>query len=274
MATDKEQWEIFAAENYKIERIFAPKIKTALKKQISSFVDDLTTLGIDYAVNQLPFYPWNQDMIPILQDIYRKAGLRGAVSEYRNLLQSTKTAKYRGFGFNQEWVDNVLEYLRLNILNKAVIPITETTKKFILLTVNEAVKEGHGIDWIVRRITNDEILTARANTIARTETIRGANVGHVIGAKKFPYEVTKGWIASRDHRTRHSHRLVNGEKINEDDKFSNGLLFPGDPEGGAAETINCRCRVIYRAKRDSNGRIIPRTSQPPLINTTIKRVMQ
>lgn len=26
-----------------------------------------------------------------------------------------------------------------------------------------------------------------------------------------------------------------------DKKFSNGLMFPGDPNGGAAEVVNCRC---------------------------------
>lgn len=264
MATQNEQWEKFAADNFKIESIFVPRIKTALRKQLSSFIDDLHTMGIDFAVQQIQFYPWNRDMIPVLQSIYKRAGLLGAVSEYRNLLSDTRDAKYRGFGFNQEWVDQVLEYLQLHILNKAVIPITETTKSFILNVIETAVQEGWSIERIAQRIMRTDILDARARTIARTETIRAANVGHVVGAKKFPYEVTKGWLAARDHRTRHSHRLVNGQKVEEDEKFSNGLLFPGDPEGAASEVINCRCRVIYKAKRDRNGRIIPRKSQPPI----------
>lgn len=267
MATQTEEWEKFAKNNLKIETIFVSAIKTALKKQYSSFIDDLQTLGIDYATQQMRFYPWNSDMIVVLRKIYKRAGLLGAVTSYRELLNDTKDTKYRGFGFNQEWIDQVLEYLQIHILNKAVIPITETTKKFILLTVEKAVEEGRGIDWIVNRITDNEILETRARIIARTETIRAANTGHMIGAKKFPYEVTKGWLAARDHRTRHSHRAVNGQKVDEDEKFSNGLLYPGDPEGSAKETINCRCRVIYKAKRDTNGRIIPRRSQLPLTST-------
>ena len=29
-----------------------------------------------------------------------------------------------------------------------------------------------------------------------------------------------------------------------DQVFSNGLMFPGDPEGDAGEVINCRCHLM------------------------------
>ena len=35
---------------------------------------------------------------------------------------------------------------------------------------------------------------------------------------------------------------------NFDKKFSNGLMFPGDPAGGAAEVCNCRCALLQRAR--------------------------
>lgn len=256
MATN--DWEKFAIENNKIEHIFVPKIKTAIKKQYSSFIDDLT-LGIDYATHNLQFQAWNKDLIPTIRQIYATAGLRGAVSSYSYL---KRDMKYRGFGQNEQWTQQVLDYLQSYILDKAVIPISETTKKYILFVISEGVKEGWGIDKIVSRIKDDQILENRARMITRTEVIRAANVGHTIGARAFPYEVTKSWSAARDHRTRHSHRLVNGEMVEEEEKFSNGLLFPGDPEGPAEEVINCRCRVIYKAKRDRSGRIIPRTTKP------------
>lgn len=259
MATNN--WRKFAAINLKIESIFVPKIKSVLRKQYSSFIDDLQTFGTDYAINQIRFSGWNDDLIPVIRQIYSKAGLRGAVTAYSELRQDINQ-KFRGFGFNEEWTQQVIDYLRMYILNKAVIPITDTSRKFILLTIEHGLKEGWGIEQMVSRIKDDEILEARARTIARTETIRAANVGHTIGAKAFPYEVIKSWSAANDHRTRHSHRLVNGQVIEEDQKFSNGLLFPGDPEGPANEVINCRCRVIYKAKRDKNGRIIKRQTNP------------
>lgn len=260
MATN--DWKKFAAENIKIESIFVPKIKTVLRKQYSSFIDDLHTFGIDYATQRLMFSSWNTDLSPLLRQIYTKAGLRGAVSEYSHLLTTIDKPKFRGFGQNEAWIQEVLDYLQLHILDKAVLPISETTRRYILSVVEQGTREGMSIDQMVAKIRSPEVLEARARMITRTEVIRGANIGHKVGAQNFPYEVMKGWSAANDHRTRHTHRLVNNQWVEEDEKFSNGLLFPGDPEAPAKEVINCRCRVIYKAKRDRNGRIIPRNTTP------------
>lgn len=255
MATN--EWEKFAADNLKIELTFVGKVESALKKQISSFIDDLQTLGTDYATLQISFTAWNEHLIPILTDIYKRAGLLGAVKTYSSLKQDAGI-KYRGFGFNDQWRNDVLNYLQVYMLNKAVLPISETTRQFLLKVVEDGIRDGWSIDQMVNKMTSPEINKARANTIARTEVIRAANVGHSIGASQFPYQVIKGWSAANDHRTRHSHILVNGQWVEENETFSNGLLFPGDPEGSAAEVINCRCRSIYKAKRDTQGRILPR----------------
>ena len=31
------------------------------------------------------------------------------------------------------------------------------------------------------------------------------------------------------------------------------MMFPGDPSGGAAEVINCRCSVAYFPKEDAQA---------------------
>lgn len=53
----------------------------------------------------------------------------------------------------------------------------------------------------------------------------------------------KQWLATGDDRTRESHMAVNGEIVKPQERFSNGLLFPGDPNGAASEVYNCRCSV-------------------------------
>lgn len=67
-------------------------------------------------------------------------------------------------------------------------------------------------------------------------------------AKEKGADVVKQWDASLDKRTRPSHARVDGEIRELDEKFSNGLMFPGDPNGGAAEVINCRCALLQRAR--------------------------
>lgn len=61
-------------------------------------------------------------------------------------------------------------------------------------------------------------------------------------------DIVKQWDAVLDGRTRDSHRRVDGEIRELDEKFPNGLMFPGDPSGSAAEVINCRCTSNTRSK--------------------------
>lgn len=58
----------------------------------------------------------------------------------------------------------------------------------------------------------------------------------------------KQWDAALDSRTRLSHAKVDGEVKELEETFSNGLLYPGDPSGSAAEVINCRCVALSRAR--------------------------
>ena len=61
-------------------------------------------------------------------------------------------------------------------------------------------------------------------------------------------DVVKQWDATMDANTRESHQMVDGEIRELDEKFSNGLMYPGDPSGSAAEVINCSCVLLQRAK--------------------------
>lgn len=46
---------------------------------------------------------------------------------------------------------------------------------------------------------------------------------------------------------RSSHKRLNGESVPLDAKFSNGLEWPGDFEGGADEVANCKCSMTMLA---------------------------
>lgn len=92
---------------------------------------------------------------------------------------------------------------------------------------------------------------SRAKTIARIEGHRIQQTSSrdaQYAAKKKGADVLKQWDATLDGRTRDSHARVDGEIKELDEKFSNGLMFPGDPSGGAAEVVNCRCTSNTRAR--------------------------
>jgi hypothetical protein len=59
-------------------------------------------------------------------------------------------------------------------------------------------------------------------------------------------DVRKVWISTKDGRTRDSHRALDTESVGLDERFSNGLEYPGDPAGDASETVNCRCVMLTR----------------------------
>ena len=85
----------------------------------------------------------------------------------------------------------------------------------------------------------------KAIRIARTEGHRiteTAAHNAQLKAKARGADVVKIWDSTLDAKTRDSHVRVDGEIKELDEKFSNGLMFPGDPKGDASEVINCRCR--------------------------------
>ena len=66
--------------------------------------------------------------------------------------------------------------------------------------------------------------------------------------------VEKRWLATLDAVTRDTHRALDGETVPKDKPFSNGLMFPKDPNGAAKEVFNCRCtsRTILPDYDDPN----------------------
>ena len=67
-------------------------------------------------------------------------------------------------------------------------------------------------------------------------------------AKEKGADIMKQWDSTLDSRTRPSHQKVDGEIVDVDEPFSNGLMYPGDPDGMAKEVVNCRCALLQRAK--------------------------
>ncbi len=86
-----------------------------------------------------------------------------------------------------------------------------------------------------------------ATRTARTMTTGAGNAGRedsYLRAQNMGIALHQKWIAALDGRTRHSHRELDGEVQEVGKLFSNGLRFPGDPNGPPAEICNCRCTLI------------------------------
>lgn len=125
-------------------------------------------------------------------------------------------------------------------------------KKTITQEISRGIASSLSYRDIARNIGNvSGAPLSRAKTIVRTEGHRIQQMSTVDAqqaAKAKGADVVKQWDAALDGRTRDSHRRVDGEIRELDEKFSNGLMFPGDPSGSAAEVVNCRCTSNTRAR--------------------------
>lgn len=125
-------------------------------------------------------------------------------------------------------------------------------KKKISGEISRGIATGQMFSEIARNISGyARISRNNAARIARTEGHRIQNRAAMNAcgkAKEKGADVVKQWDASLDKKTRKSHRKVDGEIRELDEPFSNGLMYPGDPNGRASEVINCRCALLQRAR--------------------------
>jgi len=207
------------------------KIVSALQVQIDHAKNYIRQKGVRAAQGNVASMPINAEVGKVIKQLYYSA----AVMSAKKLVINKKA----GFGANEDFIAEVMQYLEQYLLNKAVVPISQTMTDEIETLLREALSEGWSSEETVSRLDEEDIPKARARTIVRTESVRALNYTQLAAADNEFYEVDKQWIAIEDNRTRHSHSLVDGEKRALDDQFSNGLMFPGDPEGGPEEVINC-----------------------------------
>lgn len=109
------------------------------------------------------------------------------------------------------------------------------------------------IESMVERY-RQRLLIFRARVVAQSEALRVVNAGNL---SMFQQAVDLGlldgtsiqrrWKTAGDGNVRNSHASMDGQKRGLNEPFISGagarLRFPGDPNGGLAETINCRCVV-------------------------------
>jgi len=83
--------------------------------------------------------------------------------------------------------------------------------------------------------------------MARMQTTRIENVARLDALyelRRNGANVKKQWKAIIDKVTRQSHKRVDGEVRELEERFSNNLLYPGDPDAPPEEVQNCRCYLV------------------------------
>jgi len=237
----------------RLEKAFIPKVYAAIRSQYQAAIEAVKAKGVQAAQGNIHGDVINKELAPVIEELYRVAASM-ALKKYK--------PNKKAFGSAPEFINAVIEYFRKFLLDKVVLPVSQTTIDDIEKILQDALNSGWGVDRTVKELGNSEIPVWRAKLIVRTESARATNFAQMAAADQEDVEMEKMWIAIEDNRTRksHSHAGVDGQRVDIDQPFSNGLMFPGDPNGSAAETCNCRCTMGYFAKRDANGNTIPKKS--------------
>lgn len=138
-----------------------------------------------------------------------------------------------------------------------VVKVQSTTKKVLKKIIDKGVREGKTYEEIAEGIGKVKQISniRRARTIVRTEVHTSFNKSTLETVSAADMEVgEKEWMSAMDERTRiepFNHLLADGEKVGLNDFFvrtEQRLQYPGDPNGSAANIINCRCINLYSSR--------------------------
>ena len=128
----------------------------------------------------------------------------------------------------------------------------EVLKVDVMREISRGVAQSLSYEEMARNLKNTtEVDFNKCLRITKTEGHRvqcesAYNVQ--VKAKAKGANIMKQWDSTLDSRTRPSHQMVDGELVDVEEPFSNGLMYPGDPDGMAKEVVNCRCALLERAK--------------------------
>ncbi len=165
---------------------------------------------------------------------------------YDNILEWLEfTAKKLGVELTQDNLDTVKLWAEKNSVISAE-HINSTTQDSLLKVLNGANTDEEKKS-AVRKLF-DVIIGVRAYQIANSRVNILSNFGVFHGAELSGGRITKKtWMLGPGSNHRESHLKVAGETVDIKEKFSNGLLYPGDVRNArdASETANCGCYLKY-----------------------------
>jgi hypothetical protein len=187
---------------------------------------------------------------------YQKVFVDSAKKEFDRIRQDNQEKAYvpDDFFLNtwREWIKDWV----LQNLGTLISGVNDTTLKQIQEILADGIEQGLNPFQLERLLLKQIPNVARARAIARTESTRAYNEGKKKSAddwaKQTGTSLWKIWIHGGAKEPRFQHILAQDKPIRADQPFvftTKGVeVFmdkPGDIKGGAAQTVNCSCVVVY-----------------------------
>lgn len=160
-------------------------------------------------------------------------------------------------GFATEFPQAMLDIIQATLFDSFKRPywdhISGTTANQLEGILKRGTSEGQSIRNMAHEIEQQGATFSRhrAVTIARTESSRALNNGHLDGIQFVEADtgelLGKTWLSIQGSTTRATHAAADGQTVPSDQPFYVGghpCMFPGDADLPPEESINCQCTLI------------------------------
>lgn len=261
------------------EAKYTPKFYRYLKSVYDTAANQIEKGGVDSYLAIMAESMHETKLISIYYQLYRSTIMTEAIQQRNELLGEYKPEKGRkdiiddlstpftDGNIIKLWRSLTESYLRVRITSR-ITNVNSTTAKAISKVIEKAISDGVGALETARRVREQtQFNKVRSLAIARTETVSAANQGKYMAALSNELVLEKNWVPTRDDRTRPTHLAMLDHPWIDLDQFfmldsrKNGIepgRYPCDGTYSAENVVNCRCSVIFRAKRDKTGNLIRR----------------
>ena len=204
------------------------------------------------AKENVPLLPMQDVYIKFYQTVFVDA----ATKEFNRIRQDNREKKFLPDNFFMStWFEFIKIWVIQN-LGQLIFDVTATTQNKVNEIVSQGIEQGLNPMQIEERLLEQIPDIKRARAIARTESTRAYNEGKMRAAIDWANErgtqLWKIWV----HGGAKEPRIQHIQAQNKPKRFDQPFVFitdgtevlmdkPGDINGGAAQTVNCSCVVVY-----------------------------
>jgi large-conductance mechanosensitive channel len=215
------------------------------------------------------------DIFEVILALYVIIGTAQANKILKGINNNTLDIKAINPLFGEAFAQAVLKYLEEYGGDK-IISIYKTFIKAVIDFIMAKNEEGAPFVRTVKELQDNfgeetGLYRWQMMRIVRTETASASNYASWKAMESERLIIDKVWISAHDSRVRdgedkgeYDHAEMDEMTLpretlfkvpNEDGSFDE-LMYPVDPNGHPSNTINCRCTIAPKPRRDKDGRLI------------------
>lgn len=136
------------------------------------------------------------------------------------------------------------------------VPLDERwNRQHLNIAITQGILQGESIlhigDRLQRILGMDRTAAIRSARTATTAAECAGRIDTYKHAKSLGIEMQQEWVATLDDRTRHEHRILDGQRVDIGEAFEvDGatIRYPGDPQAPGYLVYNCRCTLVSAVK--------------------------